>query len=222
MTRISNEPNSCHRHHRAGSHSHRVHLTKEEAQFREQMIAAINREQATPALTAAPTSAAALPTPTAFDTTLTRAWRSPAEAIPTAGAYDCPRTRDGATYAPGGLAELTFAIACDVDWAWSKPGVRGGYVRDLEIVIADSIESCVDQCVAWNVEQAEKGTADEQYYCRAVSYDADVQGALAQPGIHGNCFLKNQRAVEGVKAESGHEVSAYLIEETSGREGVVN
>ena len=83
----------------------------------------------------------------------------------------------------------------------------GTLVEDITAVVAYSIDTCIDQCVAYNVAG---GT------CNAVTYGANVTLALERGGIQGNCFLKNQRGATNVADNSGQVESAFLSSPSSG------
>lgn len=80
-------------------------------------------------------------------------------------------------------------------------GFNSGTVTDLTAIVAYSIDSCIDQCVAYNVAGGS---------CQAVTYGANITLALSRGGIQGNCFLKDQRGASDVADNSGQVESAYL------------
>ncbi|EXJ62098.1 hypothetical protein A1O7_02531 [Cladophialophora yegresii CBS 114405] len=116
------------------------------------------------------------------------------------GSYNCP-SDNNKSYVSSLLSDATWTILCDTDWPVGVDSFSGGTVEDITAVVAYSIESCIDQCAAYNVAGGP---------CGAVVYGANITLALSRGGVQGNCFLKSERGAENIFDNSGQVEAAYL------------
>jgi hypothetical protein len=151
------------------------------------------------------------PSPTS-SLVLTTTWAQSLGPEPTMGSYNCP-SDDRKTYRPTTNENHRWTMLCDRDYPSDSEASGGGTVRDIQAVLATSLESCIDQCELWNNEQAQNGIVyDPDKTCKAVSYGANIQLALSRSGIYGNCFLKTQTSAKPYDDFSGQQEVAYIVE----------
>ena len=116
--------------------------------------------------------------------------------------YNCPLD-EKRNYTSALLANETWTILCDINWPHGENAIGGGIVWDLTAVLASSIDSCIDQCVAW--------TFANEATCKAVTYGANRTLVLSRGEVSGACFLKTQRASHDTIERGGQLESAYLV-----------
>lgn len=112
---------------------------------------------------------------------------SPAVTAGTTGiaAYSCGN--DSVLSSSEGVRYRTF---CEVDWPGGSKQLDGkSNVKDVQALMAYTMEACIAACDARNVKFPGQ--------CQAVTYHANL---TAGPRGGGNCVLKNARAEEA-KAE---------------------
>ncbi|ETI20027.1 hypothetical protein G647_09042 [Cladophialophora carrionii CBS 160.54] len=149
----------------------------------------------TESVTATTVSSSSVPTSATSTSTSSAATPTSSE-----GSYNCP-SDNNKSYVSSLLSTATWTILCDTDWPLGVDSFSGGTVADITAVVAYSIESCIDQCAAYNVAGGP---------CEAVVYGANITLALSRGGVQGNCFLKTDRGAENFSDNSGQVEAAYL------------
>jgi hypothetical protein len=119
------------------------------------------------------------------------------------GTYTCPES-DNTEYTTGsGTGSQTFIQLCDTDWPGGVDAPEGSAfstVEDLSVVLAYSLQQCIDQCAVYSINNSPG--------CMAVTYGANVTAAQGR-GLGGNCFLKSSRGAEDLSDTSGQAQAAY-------------
>lgn len=123
------------------------------------------------------------------------------------GNYTCPESNgtlyNTSYFNTANYGSFYFLQLCDTDWpAGAATPSPNETVKDLSIVLADSLEQCMNQCALYSVEN--------DLACMAVTYGANKTLAVMRDGVGGNCRLKNSKATEDVADGSGQLQAAYV------------
>jgi hypothetical protein len=131
------------------------------------------------------------------------------------GSYTCPESNgtsyNTSYYGTNKAGTFYYLELCNVDWPAGDSALGGNSgtnqtVTDLSIVLADSMEQCMNQCALYSVEHDD--------FCMAVTYGANKTLAMERDGVGGNCRLKNARSTVDKVDNSGQLQAAFIYQMT--------